>query len=599
MAPRASLAGFMIILALLALAHAGRTGFPQSRDTRPAPAADPVDMQAGRRLVLLLPAAAGALTLALADEARAGSGRVHVKPVSNGVVVHVVARRTRAVSFTLAGRPLARRHRPPHRVFVRGHRRAPRRAGRIVWLVAKDVQSGRRLARVRLEARTSRAPTVTISRGPERVTTSSKARFALTVAGARRIRCRLDSGPETRCTKSAAYRALAPGAHVFSVRAKGARGTATAFYAWTIMGAAPTPGVRTAAPPTAPSPYTPPAGAVMVSTSAALERALAAERSSDIVLADGVYDNDEPFVNAFGHRVHAARLGGAVLRAGFIMGHNWGPGNGMLRGLLFDVSDPGKTLHGDIVHVWGTGKGSRLLDLTFDGHKAVRSGIMVREPEGVVIRRVVARNFSDWGVMVDANDVHRTLEHPPLVEDVVATDVTRATPQASGGRSEACVWIGNTAVVRRVFAARCAWEGLWTGTASRGAIFEDIRVVESETGVYSEHYNSAGTTFRRLDIGPSVKRGLNCEWSDPAWGGIAGCIDVLVEDSLFDTTRIGVYLDQGTTRTTIRRSVFRNQEWAAIADHKGVANAYYQNDVSGLRAGAVPLSYDHLFQHWS
>jgi hypothetical protein len=393
-APRASLAGFVIILALLALAHAGRTGFPQSRDTRPAPAADPVDMQAGRRLVLLLPAAAGALTLALADEARAGSGRVHVKPVSNGVVVHVVARRARAVSFTLAGRPLARRHRPPHRVFVRGHRRAPRRAGRVVWLVAKDVQSGRRLARVRLEARTSRAPTVTISRGPERVTTSSKARFALTVAGARRIRCRLDSGPETRCTKSAAYRALAPGAHVFSVRAKGPRGTATAFYAWTIKGAAPTPGVRTAAPPTAPSPYTPPAGAVMVSTSAALERALAVERSSDIVLADGVYDNDEPFVNAFGHRVHAARLGGAVLRAGFIMGHNWGPGNGMLRGLLFDVSDPGKTLHGDIVHVWGTGKGSRLLDLTFDGHKAVRSGIMVREPEGVVIRRVIARNFS-------------------------------------------------------------------------------------------------------------------------------------------------------------------------------------------------------------
>jgi hypothetical protein len=601
MAPRASLAGFMIILALLAVAHADRTGIPRSRDTRPAPAADPVAMQAGRRLVLLVSAATAALTLALADEADAGSGRVHVKPVSNGVVVRVIARPARAVSFTLAGRPLARRHRPPYRVFVRGHRRAARRPGRVVWLVAKDMHNGRRLARVRLEARTSRSPVVTITRGPERVTSSAEARFAFTVARARRIRCRLDSGPETRCTKSAAYRALTPGSHVFRVRGEGGRGNATAFYAWTITGAGgpPTPGGRTAAPPTAPSPYTPPAAAVVVSTSAALERALSVERSSDIVLADGVYDNDEPFVNAFGHRVHAARLGGAVLRAGFMMGHNWGPGNGMLRGLAFDVTDPAKTPHGDIVHVWGTGKGSRLLDLTFNGHKAVRSGIMVREPEGVVIQRVVARNFSDWGVIVDANDVHRRLAHPPLVEDVVATDVTRTTPQASGGRSEACVWIGNTAVVRRVFAARCAWEGLWTGTASRGAVFEDIRVVESETGVYAEHYNSAGTTFRRLDIGPSVKRGVNCEWSDPAWGGIAGCIDVVVEDSLFDTTRIGVYLDEGTTRTTIRRSVFRNQQWAAIADHKGVANAYYENDVSGLRVGAVPLSYDHLFQHWS
>lgn len=519
-------------------------------------------MQARHRL-LMLSAVAAAATLAFAGEPRAG--RLQVKPVANGVVVRVAARPADTVSFTLWGRTLARAH---------------------------------------LKARRGRPPTVAITRGPERVTSSRGARFSFRVTNARTIRCRLDSGPARRCAGPAGYRSLTPGSHVFAVRAKGAGGTATAFYAWTIKGAVPTPDAarpagRTAAPPAAPSAYSLPPGAVAVSTSAALERALAVERPTDIVLADGVYDNDEPFTNAFGHRVHAARVGGAVLRAGFVMGHNWGPGNGLLRGLAFDVSAPAKTLHGDIVHVWGSGKGSRLLDLTFDGHKAVRSGIMVRQPEGVVIQRVVAGNFTDWGVIVDANDVNRTVQRPPTVQDVVATDVTRATPQASGGSSEACIWIGNTAVVRRVLAARCAWEGLWTGTAARGATFEDVRVVQSETGVYAEHYNSAGTTFRRLDIGPSVKRGLNCEWSDPAWGGIPGCIDVVVEDSFFDTTRIGVYLDEGTTRTTIRRSVFRNQDWAAIADHKGVGNSYYENDVSGLRRGSVPLSHDHLFQHWS
>ena len=89
--------------------------------------------------------------------------------------------------------------------------------------------------------------------------------------------------------------------------------------------------------------------------------------------------------------------------------------------------------------------------------------------------------------------------------------------------------------------------------------------------------------------------GVQCEWSDPAWGGVPGCIDVVVEDSLFDTTLVGVYLDEGTTRTTVRNSVFLNQSWAAVSDHKGTGNASYANDTSRMRPGAVPLSHEHLF----
>jgi hypothetical protein len=482
-----------------------------------------------------------AAALAFGSEAHAAPARMRVQPVSSGVVVRVFVRPARAVSFTLAGRRVALRKGPPYRVFVRGHRRASASTAHAVLLVARNARNGRLLGRVRLSPE---------RRSPEPASPiPDKAR-------------RPDPPPPPPPPP-----------------------------------AAPAP-ERRAAAPIPPSPYSTPPGAVFVSTSAGLARALEADSPTDIVLADGVYDHSGPFWNTGGHRVYAASLGRAVLRAGFVLGHNWSPGNGLLRGLAFDVAEPAKTLHGDIVHVWGSGAGSRLLDLTLDGHKAVESGIKVREPDGVVIQRVVARNFTDWGVNVDANDVNRKVLRPPLVEDVVATDVTRPVPQSSGGTSEACLWIGNPAVVRRVYAARCAWEGLWTGTAARGALFEDVRVVESETGVYAEHYNSAGTTFRRLDVGPSVKRGVNCEWSDPAWDSIAGCIDVVIEDSLFDTTRIGVYMDEGTTRTTIRRSVFRNQDWAAIADHKGVANAYYDNDYSGVRAGAATVTTEHLFTHW-
>jgi hypothetical protein len=558
-----------------------------------------------RRLALLAPVALAA-ALSFAGDAGAATARLRVDSVDGGVIVSVFGRPARTVAFTLGGRPLARRSAPPYRILVRGHRRARPTAPLSVWLVARDGRGGRALARVRLAAA---PPQVAVTGGPEHVTSSPDARFSYSTSRTRRTWCRLDGGAETRCSSPVVYRALAPGEHVFGVRAVGPGGSAAAGYAWTILASGSTPDsgppppgsaspVGRAAPPVPPSPYSTPAGALVVSTSAGLEQALQGDTPTDIVLANGVYDHDGPFWNAGGHRVYAASLGGAILHAGFVLGDNWGPGNGLLRGLAFDVDDPGKTLHGDIVHVWGTGAGSRLLDLTLDGHMALSSGIKVREPDGVVIQRVVVRNFTDWGINVDANVLDRSVQRPTLVEDVVATDVTRLVPQSSGGTSEACVWIGNTAVVRRVFAARCAWEGVWTGTAARGALLEDVRVVESETGVYAEHYNSAGTTFRRLDVGPSVKRGFNCEWSDPAWNSIAGCIDVVIEDSLFDTTRIGVYMDEGTTRTTIRRTVFRNQDWAAIADHKGIANGYYDNDYSGVRPGAVPVTSEHLFTHW-
>jgi hypothetical protein len=560
-----------------------------------------------RPLLLLAAVAAAALPLSLGSEAGAATERVRVSAVGDGIVIRVLPGSASAVDFTLAGRRLARRHRAPYAVFVRGYRRAARNARRGLWVVARDARSGRRLARVRLTARrTTGAPRVSLTAQPDRVTNTTEARFAFRSVNARSTWCRLDAAAERRCTSPLSYRGLASGPHVFTVRAAGTRGrAATVSYGWTVAEStvleppfplpppAP-PSGRTAAPPAPPGAYAIPPGAVTVTSSADLERALAVEQAADIVLADGVYDNVEPFTNAHGHRVYASRLGGSVLRAGFVVGHNWGVGNGLLRGLVFDVNDPAKTLHGDIVHVWGTAKSTRLLDLTLDGHKVLRSGIMVRQVEGAVVQRVVARNFRNWGVIVDANIRDLQVATPPLVEDIVATDVTWPEPQSSGGHSEACVWIGNTAVVRRILAVRCAWEGLWSGTASRGSVIEDVRADEAGVGVYLEHFNSGRTTFRRLDIGPNITTGLNCEWADPAWGSVPGCIDVVVEDSVFDTRRIGVYLDEGTTRTIVRRSVFRNQSWAAIGDHKGIDNSYSDNEVSGLRSGALPLSRKHI-----
>ena len=87
---------------------------------------------------------------------------------------------------------------------------------------------------------------------------------------------------------------------------------------------------------------------------------------------------------------------------------------------------------------------------------------------------------------------------------------------------------------------------------------------------------------------------MTAEWADPRFGGVAGSIDNVIRDSRFESRLVGVYLDEGTTRTTIRTSTFVGQRWAAIGDYKGVDNAYHGNDYTRIAPAAVPVSHDHI-----
>ena len=156
------------------------------------------------------------------------------------------------------------------------------------------------------------------------------------------------------------------------------------------------------------------------------------------------------------------------------------------------------------------------------------------------------------------------------------------------------MWIGNTAVVRRIRAHDCAWEGLWAGLEAHDALFEDVRVTNIEIGVYLEHFVHS-STFRRLQIGPNVQRGLICEWADPGWKSLPACVGNVIEQSFFETEIVGVYLDAGTTGTTVRASTFVHQCWAGIGNHQGINNLYDTagNDYRDLGVAAVPITTEH------
>jgi hypothetical protein len=343
----------------------------------------------------------------------------------------------------------------------------------------------------------------------------------------------------------------------------------------------------------APEAYRVPSRAIRVSSSRQLAHALTRARAANIVLANGVYDNAEPFYDRHGHRLYAAHLGKAVLRAGIVLGANRGRDFPLLRGLRFDVHSPAKTLYGGIVHVWGSATRAHILDTRLSGHGRVDSGLVVRQPEGFVARRVVASGFQSYGVLVDPGDPGYHARSPYLLEDVAVARVARPSGGSSNGTAEACIWLGSTGVVRRASVRECGLMGVWTGSAATGLRLEDVAIDRSDVGIYLEHFTT-NSTFQRLRVGPSVNRGVNAEWNDPVWGGKPASVDNVFADSYFNTRVVGVYLDAGTTRTQVLRSTFTGQSWAGIGNFLGVGNRFEGNDFGGLRPGALPISLAHL-----
>lgn len=344
------------------------------------------------------------------------------------------------------------------------------------------------------------------------------------------------------------------------------------------------------APPQPPAAYAVPSGAVGVSDSAGLLSALAATTPQDITLASGVYDNAGPFVNINGHRLYSATLGGAVLNAGLVLGGNWGPGGALVQGLAFDVKDPTKTLQSSIIHVWGTGRGSRILDTTFNGNGVIGDAILVRQPEGLVVQRVRAQNLTDNGITVDANLQNLVVSTPALLEDLNVANVSNAVPKSSNGTGEACIWLGNTGTVRRAIVRNCAWTGVWTGTSASGALLEDLDIDSTAAGVYIEHFTT-NSTFQRIRIGPNSWTGVACEWASPSWGSRPACTDDVIQDSAIYSANVGVLLDVGTTRTTIRRVKFVGMGSAAIRDVSGLNNIFVDNDYREIAPGAAPVAH--------
>lgn len=81
-------------------------------------------------------------------------------------------------------------------------------------------------------------PKPKITMHPDKLATSTNAKFGFTVRGAKpRFQCRLDGRPWSACQAPASFSKLAVGSHSFSVRSVGARGkhSKTARFRWQVL----------------------------------------------------------------------------------------------------------------------------------------------------------------------------------------------------------------------------------------------------------------------------------------------------------------------------------------------------------------------------
>lgn len=315
----------------------------------------------------------------------------------------------------------------------------------------------------------------------------------------------------------------------------------------------------------------------------------------------GTSSRESYFFSETGHRLYARHLGKAVLHVGLVFGGDGGRGGGEVHGLAFDIRNPAATEDSSALNTWGdNGARTKIYDSTFEGHRALESGIRANVVTGLVVQRVVVRHFREYGVFVSDNDEH-SRDAATRITDLNVASVKERVPGTDDGRAEYGLWIGNSVrnPVARIRIRDFGWSGLWTGNNANDVRVRDFDIDGSArrdgNAVYIEH-KTRRTIFSRFHLGPHIKEGFVSEWdygTEPTGAGI----DNIVENGVIDTNkkdvrgRFGVLADDGTVRMTVRSVTFAHADFACIIN-RGRGTVIRGNDYRRRGRGAATVTSD-------
>jgi hypothetical protein len=369
-------------------------------------------------------------------------------------------------------------------------------------------------------------------------------------------------------------------------------------------------------PPQPPAACNLPDGATRVTDTAELKDALASGSAQDIILADGVYDDDSVLVPDAPHRLWGETLGGAVLRTGIMFRHGYGP---EVHCLTFDIDDRSKGgSEQAIIATRGSADGLRVTDSFFDGHGKIRRGVITRAFHGVHLQRLVMKNFQNDGIRIvtggqGLSSEERIARPPVYIGDVDIVYVRDPNPDCCRGTSEFGILLTTLGLVERIKVRDTDWSCIVTAGRPWGSVLRDLDLDGcGGSGVYLEH-RTAYTTVEYFRIGPDARTGVNLEggqpqWNvdDPRWNWKAVGPGNVIRHGVIDSRDWGVNVAPCNAETTVQEVVFQNQCVTGILNGAAVrskwcpaprpsggtaadSNIYIDNDFSGMGPDAVPV----------
>jgi hypothetical protein len=352
-------------------------------------------------------------------------------------------------------------------------------------------------------------------------------------------------------------------------------------------------------PPALPRACEAPAGAIRVSTVSELGAAMAQTKPRDILLTDGTYAPAAKLLPAAGHRLWGSHASRVIVLAGIaLVGKGANKVGAQINCLTIDVRSASKAanISGTAnVHVSGNFRDVRIADSVLLGNRVINRGIFAQRVDGLVLERVVVRDFNLDGIR--AQPLSRThVANPPMtMRDLDIANVARPKPGSSTGKAEAGIWFGNRGMIERVRIRNAFWSGIETVTNAIDITIRDADIDGSGHALYIEHYTKR-LLLERFHFGPKNGRGVTLEWDDPKrYSGAPAGEDNTIQDGLIEAYRVGVAIMDGTKGTTVRRMTFRNQCLAAIVAGRPRSKdeVLEDNDFSGIDAGAATVSSKH------
>lgn len=351
----------------------------------------------------------------------------------------------------------------------------------------------------------------------------------------------------------------------------------------------PTPIVEPPSDALPPAPYTVPGGGVYVTNMTELATAWAGGTPTDIVLADGIYDQAGPLPNInVPHRLWAENLLGAELRIGLSWGNNTTGSAGELHGIAFNVDDIakvsplGQTAEKCIVLTWMgpafTFAGNLVVeDCTFDMNSVIGSAIQATSPQNLQIRRCEIRNGIHWGILAFRNTLSGSaLLTPMQIEDVRIERIRYPVQSLSNGGQG--IWVGHRANVLRTNVSDVDWAGLAVVNDASNVLLQDIIANNCQQGyldpggrgIYLEQCHDV--QINRYYCGPESMFGISAEWnlgnSNPYLNDwVPRNYDVWVNNANINSYKIGISWDMTVQRCQVQNSYFSRSWRAAILDY--------------------------------